>query len=53
MATPRLSGQVALVTGASRGIRREVALTFALERVSVGVNHTGSGVSSAYSRVSG
>ena len=35
----RVSGKVALVTGASRGIGREIVLTLAREGAAVGVNH--------------
>src|SRR5262249_50775734 len=39
MGRGRVDGKVALVTGASRGIGREIALTLAREGAAVGVNH--------------
>jgi 3-oxoacyl-[acyl-carrier protein] reductase len=37
--TGRVAGKIALVTGASRGIGREIALTLAREGAGVGINH--------------
>ena len=39
MSRGRVDGKIALVTGASRGIGREIALTLAREGAAVGVNH--------------
>jgi len=40
MGRGRVEGKTALVTGASRGIGREIALTLAREGAAVGVNHS-------------
>jgi 3-oxoacyl-[acyl-carrier protein] reductase len=39
MGRGRVDGKIALVTGASRGIGREIVLTLAREGASVGINH--------------
>jgi 3-oxoacyl-[acyl-carrier protein] reductase len=46
----RVEGKVALVTGASRNIGREIALTLAREGAAVGVNHFPDGAETARAR---